>query len=215
MRNAGLALLVGLALTVAGPVAGAKDVGVEIELKLESGEVGAGETLRAGAIVTNPTRSDQIVLVEGFLSPVAEPIRTPPVRRWERFVYEVLARISGDWKVLHVPAGETRVAVLEVEVHPRMHGRFDVVAAAHTPKGQVADRESVISLITAPPSNGGVLVHGMVYEFGSCRLLVTDVNQSYTLIEHTLYRSIYRGANNEEGHLHSHRLQCSAKYNTT
>jgi len=179
MRNMSVLLLAGWLAVAAAPAAEAKDTGVSVELKLEADEVNAGETLRAGAVVTNHTRKDQLILVEGFLSPVAEPIRTPPVGRWERFVYEVLARISGDFELLHVPAGETRIAVLSIEVHPRMHGRFDVVATAHTPKGGTAARKSVISKITAPPANGGVLVHGMVYELGECRLLVTDDGHIY------------------------------------
>jgi hypothetical protein len=103
----------------------------------------------------------------------------PPVTRWERFVWLLLQRISGDFDVIHVPAGETRAVRLDVEVHPRMHGRFDVVAAARTPAGVATAREDVISKITAPPSDGGVLVHGQLYEFGSCRLLVTDDGHIY------------------------------------
>jgi len=179
MRNVTLLLLAGLIVASAASAVEAKDTGIKVELRLESGEVNAGETLVAGAIVTNETNVDQLVLVEGFLSPVAEPIRTPPVGRWERFIWEVLARISGDWKLLSVPAGETRTAVLTIEVHPRVHGRFDVVASAHTPKGDTAARKSVISKITAPPANGGVLIHGMVWTLGDCRLLVTDDGHIY------------------------------------
>lgn len=179
MRNMTLLLLAGLIVVLAAPAVEAKDTGIKVELKLESDEVNAGETLLAGAIVTNDTKDDQLILVEGFLSPVAEPIRTPPVGRWERFVWEVLARITGDWKLLNVPAGETRTAILELEVHPRVHGRFDVVATAHTPRGDAAARKSVISKITAPPANGGVLVHGMVWRLGDCRLLVTDDGHIY------------------------------------
>lgn len=173
------ACLTVLVLLLLVGAAQAKDPTLTVELKLESDEVDAGDVLRAGAIVTNHSRKDRFVLVEGFLAFPAEPIRTPPVSRWERFVREVLARISGDWELLHVPAGATRAAILDIEVHPRVHGRFEVVAAAHGPTGRAAARKSVVSKITAPPSNGGVLVHGMVYSLGPCRLLVTDDGHIY------------------------------------
>ena len=64
-----------LALQLLVGVASAKDTGLTVELKLESDEVTAGDVLRAGAVVTNHTRKDQFVLVEGFLSTVAGPRR--------------------------------------------------------------------------------------------------------------------------------------------
>jgi hypothetical protein len=179
MRSSLFGVLLCLLVASLTPAARAADPGITVALKLESGEVNAGETLQAAAIVTNEGGVDQLVLLEGFLAPVEEPIGTPPIRRFERFVYEVLARLSGDFALLRVPAGESRVAVLDVEVHPRMHGRFDVVAAARTARGVALDRKSVISKITAPPSNGAVLVHGMVYELGDCRLLLTDDGHIY------------------------------------
>jgi hypothetical protein len=178
-RLKGLIVLLGIGLLLGSTPATAKDVGLTVKVVLESGQVQAGETLAAAAVVTNNTRSDQIVLVEGFLSPVAEPIRTPPPSRWERFVYEILARISSDWEVIAVKAGETKAVRLDIEVHPRVHGRFDVVATAHTQEGDASGRTSVISLITAPPSNGAVLVHGMVYTLGDCRVLLTDDGHVY------------------------------------
>jgi hypothetical protein len=168
-----------LLLLLPGAARAGNDPGVSVRVLLQSEEVTAGDTLAVGAVVKNTGTKDRFVLVETYLSPVAEPIPVPPVTRWERFVWLLLQRISGDFDVIHVPAGETRAVRLDVEVHPRMHGRFDVVAAARTPAGVATAREDVISKITAPPSDGGVLVHGQLYEFGSCRLLVTDDGHIY------------------------------------
>ncbi|MHC4472216.1 MAG: hypothetical protein ACYS99_14795 [Planctomycetota bacterium] len=168
-----------IAILLCADAAQARDAGVRVEVVLESDEVNAGDTLRAAAVVKNVGKEDQFVIVTGFLAPVREPIRIPPFSRWERFVYELLAKISGDCEVIYVPAGETRATTLEIEVHPRVHGRFDVVALAKTKRGRTAARASVISKITAPPSGGGVLVHGMVYEVGACRVLVTDDGHIY------------------------------------
>ncbi len=180
MQRALLVFLPLLAL-LAAPArpAAARDAGVRIELYLESGQVQAGGTVTAAAVVTNPTRTDRFVIVTGFLAPVREPILIPPVRPWERFVWEILAEISEDSEVIHVPAGQSRAVKLSIEVHPRVHGRFDVVATARTLSGETSARKSVVSRITAPPSSGGVLVHGKVYELGTCRLLVTDDGHLY------------------------------------
>jgi hypothetical protein len=161
------------------PVAIAGDAGVKIRIVTEYDEVTAGDSLRAAAVVSNPTNVGHFVIVKAFLSPVAEPIPVPPVTRWEAFVWELLAELTGDTDVLYVPAGETRTAVLTLDVHPRMHGRFDVVGSARTELGVVEARTKLISKITSPPANGGVLVHGRLYEIGACRLLVTDDGHIY------------------------------------
>jgi len=178
-RTIGALPLMLLTLILAADDALARDPGVKIEIVLESDEVNAGDTLVAAVVVANTGREDQFVIVTGYLAPVLEQIRVPPLSRWERFVYEILAKISGDCDVLFVPAGEERVAKLQIEVHPRVHGRFEVVAVAKTRRGKVAARASVISKITAPPSGGGVLVHGQVYQLGQCRVLVTDDGHIY------------------------------------
>jgi hypothetical protein len=174
-----LAFLAALLLGLAGPALADSAAGVRLKVIPEFEEVTAGDSLRVGALVDNPTRTDHFVILDVHLAPVEEPILTPPVTRWERFVYELLAKITGDYHVLFVPAGQTRSAILTVEVHPRMHGRFDVVGIARTMAGSTSDRASILSKITAPPSNGGVLVHGRVYELGPCRLLVTDDGHIY------------------------------------
>jgi hypothetical protein len=167
-----------LILFLASPVL-AREAGVTIEVVLESGEVDAGTTFKAGAVVRNTSDRDQFVIVEGFLSPPAEPIEVPPIGTWERFVYQLLAKISGDCEVLFVPAGEQKATGLSIEVHPRVHGRFEVVATAQTATGIAVDRESVISKIVAPPMSGAVLVHGVVGEVGDCRVLITDDGHIY------------------------------------
>ena len=139
----------------------------------------AGEILPALVVVKNPTNVGRFVIVKAFLAPVNEPIPIPPVTRWEKFVWELLAEITGDTDVLFVPAGERRSALLDIDVHPRMHGSFDVVGTARTQTGQVEARKEIVSIITSPPADGGVLVHGQIYEIGNCRLLVTDDGHIY------------------------------------
>ena len=85
----------------------ARGPGVTVEVVLEADEVNAGEVLKVGAIVTNNSDRDQFVIVEGFLSPLEEPIGIPPVSKWEKFVYQLLKKISGDCELLFVAAGET------------------------------------------------------------------------------------------------------------
>ncbi len=173
------AIIVLAVLALLAPAAIAADAGVKIRIVPESDEVNAGDTLRVAAIISNPTRIGRFVIIKGFLNPVAEPIPIPPVTRWEKFVWELLAELTGDTDVLYVAAGETRRTVLTLDVHPRMHGSFDVVGTARTMRGSVEVRTRIVSKITSPPANGGVLVHGQLYEIGTCRLLVTDDGHIY------------------------------------
>ena len=172
------AVLLFLLLFPTSAIAG-DDPEVSVDLVLASDEITAGETLQVGAVVKNTGTEGRFVLVEAFLAPVDEPIGIPPTSRWERFVWLVLHKITSDCEFIHVPAGETRVARLDIEVHPRMHGTFDVVGRATSPKGTAVDRSPLLVKITAPPSNGGVLVHGRLYRFGPFRLLVTDDGHIY------------------------------------
>ena len=181
MRAVQGGLFVALVLLVIVPTSAhaGKDPGVAIDLVLASPEIDAGETLEVGAVVKNTGTEGRFVIVEAFLASVDEPIGTPPADRWERFVWLMLKKISADCELLFVPPGETRTAILGVEVHPRMHGTFDVVGRATTPKGTAVDRTPILSKITAPPSGGGVLVRGDLYRFGPYRLLVTDDGHIY------------------------------------
>jgi hypothetical protein len=167
-----------LLVVLAVPALGG-DPGISIEVVLEAEEVEAGDAIRVGAVVENTGSEDRFVLVDGFLAPVDEPVGSPPATRWERFVWLLLSKLTGDFEVLHVPVGQTRAAVLELSVHPRMHGRFDVVATGRTTRGVASVRATLMSKITAPPSSGGVLVHGDLYELGSCRVLLTDDGHVY------------------------------------
>jgi hypothetical protein len=175
-----LILFVAAAATaMLAPPAIAGDSGVRLKLRAEFDEVNAGDPLRVGAVVTNPGRVGRFVIVKAHLAPVAAPIPIPPITNWERFVWLLLAELTGDTDVLYVPAGESRATVLTLEVHPRMHGEFDVLGTAVTECGRTSARVPVISKITAPPSDGGVLVHGQVYEIGACRVLITDDGHIY------------------------------------
>ncbi len=166
-------------LALLAPAAVAGSPGVTIKVIPEFDEVTAGDTLRAAAIIRNTTDTGRFVIVKGALAPIAQPIPIPPITRWEVFVWELLGELTGDTEVLYVPAGETRRAVLALDVHPRMHGNFDVVGTARTARGAAESRSTIVVKITAPPADGGVLVHGRLYELGDCRLLVTDDGHIY------------------------------------
>ena len=89
-----LSLLALLLLGTGATALADSSAGVRLKIVPEFKEVTAGDNLRVGALVDNPTRTDHFVVLDVNMAPVQEPINIPPVTRWERFVYLLLAKIT-------------------------------------------------------------------------------------------------------------------------